>query len=395
MRCRTFRYRLHPTSRQRAVLERQLQLQREVYNAALEERIGAWRKGRSVTYVDQCRELTQLRHDRPDVLACGVTLCRGTLKRLDRAYAAFFRRVKSGETPGFPRFKGASRFASLAWEDRDGWTVKQAERRLRLLGIGEVKVNFHRPLRGTPKAITVKREGRKWWLCVRCVDVPAEPLPATGHEVGVDFGVANLVALSTGELVAGSRFGQRAQGRLALAQQKLSRCQRGSKRQACQREVVASLHRKVANQRNDAAHQLSRRLVNDFDLIVVEDLQVSLMSRRPKPRPDRDTPGAFLPNGAAAKAGLNRSIYDAGWGSLASLLSYKAEEAGRSVVTVGAHYTSQTCAECDHVEPGNRASQAAFRCLKCGHSDHADVNAARNILRAGRAQRALARAGCI
>ncbi len=393
MRCRTYRFRLHPTSRQCVALERELRLQREIYNAALEERIGAWRKGRSVTYVDQCRELTQLRDDRPDVLACGVTLCRGTLKRLDRAYAAFFRRVKRGETPGFPRFQGAGRFTSLAWEDTSGWKVKYAGRRLRLLGIGEVKVNFHRPLRGTPKAITVKREGKKWWLSVRCGDVPAAPLPATGCNVGIDLGVANLVALSTGERVVGPRFAQRVQGRLTLAQQELARCQRNSVRRVRQREVVASLHRKVANQRSDAAHQLSRRLVNEYDLIVLEDLKVAQMSRRPKPKSDPMQPGAFLANGAAAKAGLNRSILDAGWGSLAALLSYKAEEAGRTVVLVSPHYTSQTCAECGHVDAGNRVSQAVFRCLLCGHGAHADVNAACNILRAGRAQRALVRAG--
>ncbi len=394
MRCRTYCYRLHPTERQRVALERQLELQREIYNAALEERIGAWkRERRSVGFIDQARQLKDLHDVRPDVLASGVVLCRGTLKRLDRAYAAFHRRVKRGEAPGFPRFKGANRFTSLQWEDASGWGVKYAERRLRLLGIGEIKVNFHRPPKGKPRAISVKREGKKWWLCVRCVDVPDEPLPATGREVGVDLGVANLVALSNGEIVEGPRYGKRAHNRLALAQQKLARCQRDSKRRVRQRDVVASMHRRIANQRKDAAHQLSSRLVNDFDLIALEDLGVSKMVRRPKPQPDPDKPGEFLPNGAAAKAGLNRSIHDAGWGTLTSLLSYKAESAGRTVVRVSAHRTSQTCAECGHVEPGNRVNQAAFRCLACGHVCHADVNAARNILQAGRAKRALARAG--
>ncbi len=393
MRCRTYRYRLHPTQRQRIELERQLNLQRELYNAALEERIGAWRRGHSVTYVDQTKELKELRDVRPEVLAAGVTLCRGTLKRLDRAYAGFFRRLKAGETPGFPRFKGANRFASLQWEDRNGWKLKDEERRLRLLGVGEVKANFHRAVKGTPKAITVKREGRKWWLTVRCVDVPAAPLPSTGREVGVDVGVVNLVALSTGEVVAGPRFGEATKERLALAQQKLARQQRGSARQACQVEVAASLHRKVVNQRTNAAHQLSRRLVNEFDLIVLEKLTVTSMARTPRAVPDPAKPGEFLPNGAAKKAGLNRSIHDAGWATLTALLIYKAESAGRDVVNVSARHTSQTCAECGHVEAGNRVSRAAFRCRSCGHEAHADSNAARNILRAGRAQRALARAG--
>jgi putative transposase len=129
--------------------------------------------------------------------------------------------------------------------------------------------------------------------------------------------------------------------------------------------------------------------VNDYDVIVVEDLAITNMVRAPRAKLDPDAPGTFLPNGAHAKAGLNRSIHDAGWGTLASLLSYKAESAGRIVVTVDPRYASQTCAVCGHVEAGNRVSQAVFRCLSCGHVAHADVNAARNILRAGRARQAL------
>ena len=138
------------------------------YNVALEERIGAWQwERRSVSYFDQCRTLTGLIEVRPEVMSCGVTLCRGTLKRLDRAFIAFYHRAKNGEVPGFPRFKTAQRFNSLQWEDRSGWKLKSSERRLRLLGIGEVKLNYHRPHAGTPKAITVKREGTKWWVSVR------------------------------------------------------------------------------------------------------------------------------------------------------------------------------------------------------------------------------------
>jgi putative transposase len=389
-RCRTFRYRLHPTSRQTQALLHQLDYQRELYNAALEERVGAWKwERRSVSYVDQCRTLTGLREVRPEVVASGITLCRGTLKRLDRAFAAFYRRVKLGATPGFPRFKSARRFDALQWEDTSGWRVKTEARRLYLLGIGDVKANYHRPFMGVPKAITVKREGTKWWVSVRCVDVPAAPLPPTGREVGVDLGIANLVTTSDGELIVGEHFGSRAQAQLAGAQRRLGAKQRGSNRRRRQVDVVARLHRKVANQRSNAAHQLSRRLVNDYDLIVLEDLAITHMVRRPRAKADSNKPCAFLPNGATAKAGLNRSINDAGWGNLASLLSYKAESAGRIVVTVDPRYTSQTCAECGRVEADNRVSQAVFLCLACGHSAHADVNAARNILRAGRARQAL------
>jgi putative transposase len=293
------------------LLVRQLEYQRELFNAALEERIGAWQwERRSVGFFDQCRTLTGLVEVRPEVVACGVTLCRGTLKRLDRAFVAFFRRVKNGETPGFPRFKSAQRF------DSD-------ERRLRLLGIGEIKTNYHRPYAGAPKAITVKREGTKWWVNVHCADVPAQPLAPMGRQVGIDLGVVNLVATSDGELHEGELFGAGARKQLANAQRALATKQRGSKRRRRQVEEVVRLHRKVKNQRINAAHQLSRQLVNDYDLIVVEDLKVKKMVRAPKAKPDPDHPGGFLSNGAAAKAGLNRSIHDAGWTTLLSLLTIR------------------------------------------------------------------------
>ncbi len=157
--CRTHRFRVYPTVKQANSLDRALRLQCELYNAALEERQGAWRwERRSVSYVRQCRTLTELREVRPEVLEFGVRMSRGTLTRLDRAFNDFFKRCKRGEKPGYPRFKARARFDSLQWEDTKGWKLKLEARRLYLYGIGDVKVNLHREIRGTPKAITVKRE---------------------------------------------------------------------------------------------------------------------------------------------------------------------------------------------------------------------------------------------
>jgi putative transposase len=393
-RFRTFRYRLHPTKIQTQALLLQQKYQCELYNAALEERIGAWKwERRSVSYFDQCLTLTGLKEFRPEVVASSITLCRGTLKRLDRGFAAFFRRNENGETPGFPRFKRASRFDSLQWEDRGGWKLNTPHRRLYLKGIGEIKTNYHRSFLGQPKAITVKREGTKWWLSVHCVNVPAMPLDRTCSEIGIDLGIVNQIATSEGELMKGNRFGSNAQANLAQAQRELATKQRGSNRRRRQVEEVARLHRKVKNQRSNAAHKLSRQLVNDYDFIALEDLKINDMVRAPKGRPDPEQPGAYLRNGASQKAGLNRSIYDAGWGQLVSLLSYKAESAGRAVVSVNPSYTSQTCADCHYVDAGNRVNRDEFRCRKCGHHDYADINAARNILRAGRALQASASVG--
>jgi len=393
-RYRTHRYRLHPTKLQVIALLRLQRLQCELYNAALEERIGVWKwEYRSVTNFDQCRTLTGLKEVRPEVVASGITLCRGTLKRLDHAYAAFFRRVRLGEAPGFPRFKSASRFASLQWFDTHGWKVKPEHRRLYLMGIGEIKTNFHRPLAGEAKAITVRCEGTKWWVNVQCADVPAELLALTGREVGIDLGVTNMVATSDGARVEGEHFGSKARKSLASAQRSLATKRRGSNRRRRKVEEVARLHRKVKNQRSNTAHELSRQIVNDYDFIALEDLKITNMVRTPKGRPDPELPGAYLPNGARAKTGLNRSIHDAGWGQFISFLNFKAESAGRTVVSVNPRFTSQACAECHYVDAGNRVSQEEFRCLVCGHCGHADNNAARNILRAGRALQASACAG--
>jgi putative transposase len=244
---------------------------------------------------------------------------------------------------------------------------------------------------GTPKAITVKREGSKWWVSVRCADVPAEPLEPSGREIGIDLGIVNLIATSNGELVVAERFGLKSQARLAKEKKAKARCQPDSRRRELRVQRIAQIHRKIANQRRNAAHQLSRRLVNEFDFIVVEDLEIAKMVRGPH-RKNKSGDSNGRPN-PTFRRNLNRAVYDAGWGTLRLFILYKAESAGRVVMTVDPRYTSQTCAECGHVAAANRINQAMFSCVECGHEGHADINAARNILRAGRAQRVISRAG--
>ena len=229
---RSYRYRLYPTKLQTLALLSAQRLQCELYNAALEERIGAWKwERRSVTYFDQCRTLTGLKDVRPDVVVSGIVLCRGTLKRLDHAFVAFYRRRRLGESPGFPRFKSSSRFDSMQWFDASGWKVKEDHRRLYLKGIGEIKAKYHRPLLGNAKAIIVKREGTKWWLIVQCANVPADRLKPTGREVGIDLGITNIIAKSDGQRVTNGHFGKESAQHLARAQRQLATKQWGSNRQ--------------------------------------------------------------------------------------------------------------------------------------------------------------------
>jgi putative transposase len=230
----------------------------------------------------------------------------------------------------------------------------------------------------------VRREGRRFRFTVFCTDVADQRLERTGQSVGIDLGVTQLVATSDGELFANPRFLQEALARLGASQREVSTRRRGSTRRAKADEAVGKLHRKVANQRRDHHHKLSRSLVARYDVIAHEHLKIPNLTRRPTARPDDS--GGHEPNGAAAKAGLNREILSAGWGQLLRMVAYKAEEAGRQVIAVDPRRTSQTCHRCGLVDRDNRDG-TVFRCTGCGHSDHADINAARNIHRAGLALR--------
>ena len=193
-----------------------------------------------------------------------------------------------------------------------------------------------------------------------------------------------VAGLSDGRLIDNPRHLRRSAERLARAQKLVAGRRRGSNRRRRAGERVGAIHRTIRNQRRDFLHKLSRTLVDDHDLIVVEDLHITNLTRRPRPRPDGE--GGYEPNRAAAKAGLNKSILDAGWGTLIAMLTFKAEDAGRDLIAVNPRHTSQTCSHCGHVDRDNR-HDTVFRCVDCGHHDHADLNAAVNILRAGQAQR--------
>jgi putative transposase len=352
-----------------------------MYNAALEERREAWRMCRvRVTYEMQSAQLKEIRAELPDEARWSFSSQQATLRRLNKAMAAFFRRVKAGGPAGYPRFKSGDRFDSVEWpEDGDGCRWKPEARRVYLQGIGDVKVDMHRPVEGIVKTIGVKREGRRWYVILSCDKVPAKPLPPTGAAVGVDVGVTIFLATSDGTFVQNPRHARCGADRLASAQHVLARKKRGSNNRKAARAIVANRHRKTANQRRDFHHQVARELVRDHDIICIEDLAVRSMTG------SISGTGANPGTNVAQKQGLNRSILDAGWGQFRSILTGKAEEAGRTLIVVNPRYTSQTCFVCGHVEAGNRIN-AAFRCLKCGHEAHADTNAACNVLRAGLAR---------
>jgi len=359
---------------------------RALYNAALQERRDAWRmRGISVRYGEQSAQLKDIRQADADGQGrWSFSSRQATLRRLNRAFEAFFRRVRAGQAPGFPRFKGAGWFDTVEWPtDRDGcrWDSVTGERRVYLQGVGHVRVHQHRPIAGRIKTISVKREGRRWYVLVSCDDVPAQPLPATGRAVGIDMGTTHFLSTSDGEHRDNPRHGRRGAARLAKAQRNLATKKKGSNRRRSARERVAAAHRKIRNQRTDFLHKEALRLVRSHDVIACEDLAIRNMTRSASGTVDN--PGA----GVAAKSGLNFSILDASWGRFLAILTDKAESAGRLVIAVDARNTSRTCAECGRCAAENR-NRASFRCVSCGHAAHADVNAAANILRAGLARQA-------
>jgi putative transposase len=248
----------------------------------LEHRRSAWRMGGvAVRYGEQSAALKDIRRaDRSGQGRWSFSSQQATLRRLDRAMGAFLRRAKAGQAPGYPRFKGRGWFNSVTWpSDGDGCRWLSDQRRVYLQGVGQVRVHVHRAVQGRVKTITVKREGRRWYVMLACDEVAPRLLPPTGAAIGIDVGVASLLTTSDGEHVPNPRHLAASADRLADAQQALARKRRGSNRRRKARQRVAALHAKVRRQRLDHSHKTALALVRDNDLIAHEDLSIANMTR--------------------------------------------------------------------------------------------------------------------
>lgn len=355
----TFRYRAYPTNSQVAFLTGELNEAASLYNAAVEERIGAWKTCRkSLNYYDQSRQLKAMRLDGCLSMA-NFTCCQHVLLRVDRTFRAFFERVRRGSRPGFPRYRSFRRYDSLTFKYGNGCKLLD-NGRLRIQGAGHVKIRLHRPVEGRIKTLTVKREAGRWFVCFS-VECDREMLPGTNSEIGIDVGLANFAVLSDGSKIQNPRYYRSAEARLRRCQHKVAR--RKNKRSSRRRKAVVLLARAnahVASQRSDFLHKESRKIVNRYALIAVEDLDISKL----------------------ASSRFGKSICDAGWGSFIFMLGYKAECAGRRVVKVDARGTSQTCL-CGERVP-KTISDRWHNCPACGLSADRDHVSAQLILsRAG------------
>jgi putative transposase len=362
---KTIKYRLYPNTQQQRLLEQQLEECRWLYNHLLAARRDAWeQRHESVRLYDQQAELPALKAGRPTLADVQSQVLQNVAVRIDLAFQAFFRRSKAGETPGYPRFQGQGRYASITFPQVPvGCRLEVEDKRLRVMNVGRIKILLHRPLQGTPKTATICRSSTsKWYVSFSCECAEPPPLPSTGQQVGIDVGLKTFATLSTGQEIANPRFFRPEERALAKAQRRLSHEETDTPERRARRKVVARVHERIAWRRGDFAHQHSRRIVTHFDLIAIEDLSVNRMTH----------------NHCLAK-----SIHDAAWSQFADLLSYKAAWAGRSYVAVNPAYTSQDCSRCGHRQPLS-LSDRTYTCPCCGVVLDRDLNASLNILALGR-----------
>jgi putative transposase len=375
--------RLYPTCAQECQLIEMLRVTRELYNAMLQQRRDSWAtRRRPYTSRQQYTEITELRASEPRFAAVYRECEDATLHRLDLAFAAFFRRVKSGEDPGYPRFKSARRWNQIEFPHGDrALRLGHDQRRVYIPGVGRVRLRKGRHVPEFGRAFIVTKNRR--WYAIFEAHRDASPRKCTGQRVGIDRGIRALAGLSDGTKIANIRPGEARSAVVERHAQKLDALtkkdpngrvlnRRDPQRVAAARRLARAKERE-ANARRDWLHKTSRDLVDRYDLIALESLKLGSMTRSAKGTAEE--PGTNV----RAKSGLNRALLDAGFGMLATLIREKAAHAARRVISVDPRYTSQTCAECAHVAKASREG-ARFVCVSCGHKADADVNAARVIL---------------
>ena len=358
----TYRYRLLPTKRQHRALESILESQRQLYNAALEERIEAYRKANITrSYMDQAKALTEWRRGDPEARAIPANVQRATLIRLDRAYSSFFRRVRAGANPGFPRFRGKGWFDSFGFAEFAGITFRNGN--LRFKGMpGAMRVHLHRLLPAEQDIRTcVFRRDVKGWIVGFDVEVGIAPLRNSGRAVGVDLGLTTFATLSDGAVIPSLRAARMAERRMIRAERAVTRKRRGSKTRGKAVARLRRCHAAVVRRRNDHLHQASTRMIRDYDLIAVEALNFR----------------------GLASGRLAKDVRDASWAKFISLLRYKAARAGVRLAEVDPRCTSQECSRCGALVQ-KTLDDRWHECPHCRLSIDRDLNAARNILdRAG------------
>jgi len=359
---RTYKYRLYPNKSQSNLLNKMLAEHRYLYNKALALRIVAYKNlGINISCFEECKLLKGLRKKKMPLLPAHSA--QNTIRRLDRSYKSFFRRVKSGqEEPGFPRFKSYRRFKSFVFVYNLGSKIVNTGKnhKLRIMNIdGLINIRWSRdlPEGAEPKCLIIKKSlSDKWYVCVQFKfekDIPRREIKS----VGIDVGLSHMVATSDGEFFDSPKYYQKAQKELRRKQRRVAKRKRGSNRRRRAVKILAKQHEHIANQRLDFAHKVTKQLVDSYSHIALEDLPLKFMTKNRH---------------------LAKTTHDVAIGKFRELLCYKAEEAGSTVVFVDPKNTSQICSNCGTIVKKG-LSVRVHKCPYCGYVQDRDVNAAINI----------------
>jgi len=374
---KTYRYAILPDEDQKTLLAKHFGCVRWVFNHFLNERKEQYLLGgKSDNYYKQAATLTQLKKGEETEWLKEVNsqTLQYSLRCLDTAYLNFFRAKAK-----FPRFKSR--------RDKNSFTIPQfvtvEDCTLHIPKFKEgIKINLHRPLEGEIKHCTIsKNTTGKYFVSILC-EVEYEPFTKTGNECGIDLGLKHLVITSDGEKFKNNKYTKKYEKQLRLAQKHLAHKDKGSNRYENQRLKVALLHEKIANSRMDNLQKVSTELIKEYDLIALEDLNVKGMNAKCKPK--QDETGRYLPNGQAAKSGLNRSISDASWGNFVRILTYKAEWNDKEIIRIGRFFPSSKLCSCGWINQNLKLSDRIWTCSYCGTTHDRDILAANNILKEGK-----------
>jgi putative transposase len=356
---KSFQFSLRPTKKQAKALQSQLDECRCLYNELLEQRKVAHEElDLSLSKYQQSMFLPLLKVERPALAQVHSQVLQNVVDRLDKAFQAFFRRCKAGEKPGFPRFRGKHRYNSFCYP-QSGFSFVDNE--LKLSKLGAIRVKMHRPIEGEIKTCTLRRNASGDWTVSFSCEVNVEPQTPKQESVGIDVGLEHFATLSDGQQIANPRFFKQGEKALAKAQRKLAKLKKGTAERKKQGKVVAKVHERIGNQRKNFCHKEAKKIVDQYQYICVEDLNIKKMVE-----------GSYFA----------KSITDASWNQFLQFLTYKAAEAGRKLGLVNPAYTTQDCYRCGNREE-KKLSERMHCCSHCGYRASRDFNAAQNILALG------------
>ena len=380
---KTFKYKLEPSIEQREALFKIFNFCRFLYNNALEDRITSYKNNKkSVSYREQSSFLPEIKTMFPSETSSVYSqTLQQVLKQLDFSYKNFFRRVKEkANKVGFPRFKNSDRFRSILFPqvkpDLSGTCIKLTSNKVRIYGVGEVKIKYHRPIQGIAKQCRIVKQNDNFYLCIICDKVSKKSLPKTGKTVGIDLGLDSFVTMDNGTKFHHPKPYKTSLEKLQYRLRKLALKQRGSNNRNKQKKLVVKTYEKITNQREDYQYKLANKIVRENDVIVVEKLNVKNMLEAKGGLQSKPRSSASRSKGLEVK---KSNIQDASWSKFIEKLAYKAESADKLLLKVDPRNTSKMCSQCGTIKKNLALKDRIFNCETCGLAIDRDINAAKNI----------------